>query len=159
MTVVDHPLRQISELNLRISTEMGALACWKTDLLWDSYLTLEFGARQTLIGKHGPVSMGEFRVLLDEVAWWVQRDGKVVLDCDDVLANLDRSDLDEAFIGRKLVRLDWREQLSAIFSDRIAVVFERPEETSEQALDLRFANGDCVNPYTDGAIEIESVSE
>lgn len=157
MTVVDHPLRRISELNLRIVAEVGSWPCWKTDLLWDAYLTLEFGPRKILIGKNGPVAMGEFRLLLDEAAWWVERDGKQLVDCEDVLANADRTALDEAFIGRRLLRLEWREQLSVIFSDGVELIFEQPEDVCKQLLELRFANGDCVDVYASGTIETESI--
>jgi hypothetical protein len=159
MTVVDHPLRQFAELNLRIDAEITAWPCWKTDLLWNAYLTLEFGPRQTLIGKDGPVAMGMFRMLLEEAPWWIERDGQEVLDGEDVLESLDRSVLDEIIIGKQLLRLDWREHLSAAFSEGITLNFEQPEGGREQLLELRFPNGDCADLYSDRAVEIESMAE
>lgn len=159
MTVVDHPLKQIAELNHRIGTEVDTWECWKADLLWGAYLTLEFGPRRNLIGKDGPVAMGELRLLLDDAAWWVERGGKELLDCEDVLEGAAKSSLDEAFIGRRLLNLEWRDNLVVKFSDDHILVIEQAEEAGSQLLELRFANGDCVDIYANGVVETESMSE
>lgn len=157
MTVVEHPLKRIAELNLRIGAEVASWECWKAGLLWGTYLTLEFGPRRTLIGKDGPVAMGAFRMLLDDAAWWVERDGDELLDCEDAEGDAANPVLDAAFVGRRLLNLEWQDHLIVKFTDGVKLVIEKSEEADSQLLELRFANGDCADIYSNGAIEIESM--
>lgn len=157
MTVVDHPLRHLAELNIRIAGEFGQSACWMADLLWDAYLTLEFGARNTLMGKNGLITLGESRMLLHDAAWSMTRNSKHLFDCKDLLDGSGRN-LVEVFVGKDVLRLQWREVLSVVFSGGIEMTFEKTENPDEQLLELRFANGDCVDVLANGSIETESAA-
>jgi hypothetical protein len=155
MKLIDHPALRTGELNRRIADELGGHTCWKSDLLWGEYLTLDFGPRRILLGKNGPAAFGEFRILLHEAPWSVERDGEIVFDTVDALDAADNADMDAVFVGRALLRAEWRDGFRLVFSDGV-ILQCHPESTDEQEFELRFVNGDNVDLYADGCIETES---
>jgi len=161
LTVIDHPARQTFELNRRIKAEFGDHACWGAGLIFDSMLTLEFGGKHTLIGKRGPITIGDFRVLLDDVFWLAERDGKVVLTSEQPGAE-DINALNAVFVGHRLLRMEWGVYCSLIFSDDLVLrcdLTDEYENGCEQIFEFRFPNGDCVDCFVDGVIETERPRE
>ncbi len=158
MTVIAHPASRTVELNRRIGEELAGQACWKADLLWDVSLTLEFGLRRILIGKDGPVAFGEFRILLEDAPWTAVLNGEVIFNSDDAQDTIDNGPLDEVFVGHHLMRVDWHDGFSLVFSNDL-VLRCYPQDADEKVFELRFANGDYIDLYADGRIEVESTGQ
>lgn len=161
MSVVDHPLRQTTELNGRIQAEFGELACWRATIDMGMIVFLDFGERLNLLGKKGPVTIGVLRLLVHGESWVVERDGKLLVS-DEVLEVEDEAPLEVAFVGRYLHRLDWSADTCRLtFSDDVIMKIDRASEAPERdtLVEFRFANGDFVDCMANGAIETERSDE
>jgi hypothetical protein len=157
VSVVDHPLRHANELNRRIVNEFGDRVCWRTGPYLGSMFLLDFGSRRTLLGPRGPVELGELVVSVEDVSWFIERAGQIVLTSDQIEAGRHEM-LDPIFLGRRLLRVDWGVHCSLIFSEDVALRCDRTDayaNDGDQIVELRFANDDYVDCYASGAIHTE----
>ena len=162
MSVVDHPLRQTTELNGRIQAEFGEWACWRATIDMGMIVFLDFGERLNLLGKKGPVTIGALRLLVHSESWVVERDGAVGPVSDEVLDDEDEASLEIVFVGRRLHRLDWSANTCRLtFSEGVIMKIDRASEAPERdtLVEFRFANGDFVDCMANGAIETERSDE
>lgn len=158
MTVIDHPLRQTAELNSRIQAEFGELACWRATLDMGIIVFLDFGQRQNLLGRKGPVAIGALRVLIHGEEWVLERGGEEILLSDVVLDKEDEVALDRVFVGLSLLRVGWSADYCELtFSDDVVLKVDRASEAPDcdNIVEIRFSNGDCVDCMANGVIETE----
>jgi hypothetical protein len=122
---------------------------------------LDFGEKRTLLSARGPQDVGELVVSVEDVSWFVERAGRVVLTSDQIEAG--RHDmLDPIFLGRRLLKIDWGLHCSLQFSEGVTVRCDRTnvyENDGEQIVEIRFANNDYVDCFASGAIETERASQ
>jgi hypothetical protein len=80
--------------------ELSAAPCWRAERGYGSFLTFDFGARQTRAGRRGPIEVGEIYLWIYMAAWNLKVDGRRVGWCG---AAKKKDQVLERFIGRTII--------------------------------------------------------
>lgn len=119
---------------------------------------LDFGEKRTLLSVRGPIEVGELVVSVENVQWFIERTGKVVLTSDRFDGRHEM--LDPILLGRRLLSVDWGVYCSLHFSEHVTLRCDRTnayENEDDQIVQIRFANNDYVDCFANGLIETESM--